>query len=299
MKTIKIEQLSKNYGDKLVLDKVSFEFKSGKILGIAGANGSGKTTLMSIISGLRRGTGGRICINGNDINSKKNNGKKLIGCLLENAGLYPNLTGYQNLDYFGTLIGKNQARNIVELTEKLMLQDFIDKKVKKYSLGMKQRLGLAVAMLGEPDFLILDEPTNGVDPEIIPKIRSLLKEYAKKDIGIMVSSHNLFELENICSRVLVLKSGKLIDEFILDEKESRAKVKNFVVSTSDNFKLKSYLTGQGYLFRDIEDAVLVMINSSSPSELIDELVGQGFQINSIAPYQQSLEHKFLNVVEED
>ncbi len=298
MKNIKIVELSKKYGDKIALNDISIELKSGEVLGIVGPNGSGKTTLMSIISGLRQSYDGEIFINGNNIKNKRNIGRKTIGCMLEAPGLYPNLTGYQNLDYFSSLIGKNQEKNIPYLVEKLMLNDFIDKKVKKYSLGMKQRLGLAIAMLGEPDFLILDEPTNGLDPEITPKIRDVIEEYSKKNIGIMVSSHNLSEIETICSRVLILKKGELIDEFMLNNAENKKENNNFIIETDDNVKLKTYLMNNGYLVSEIDDSLIVMLSNSDSSLLVNKLVKTGFKIYSISPYKQSLENRFLNVIEE-
>lgn len=299
MKSIKVANLTKKYGEKLALDDVSFQLKSGEVFGIVGPNASGKTTLMSIISGLTQIFDGEVLIDGVDIKEKNRQKRKIIGCLIEEPGLYPNLTGYQNLKYFSSLLGKDQENNISYLIEALMLKECVHKKVKKYSLGMKQRLGLAISALGEPDFLILDEPTNGLDPEIVPKIRAVINEYAKKNIGIMISSHNLSEIESICSSVLILKQGRVIDEFDINRAINQDKESNFILSSDNIREIKQYLLKKSYLVSELNNDLIVMLSNSNTSSLINELIGEGFKINSIAKYKQSLENRFLKAMEEE
>ncbi len=298
-KGIIVENLTKNFGTNIALQNVSFTLQPNDILGIVGPNGSGKTTLMNVISGLITDYRGKISIDGVDASKKRHSNKKILGCLIESPGLYPNLTGYQNLDYFSAFLGKNQNNNISYLIKELMLDSFIHKKVKSYSFGMKQRLGLAVAMMGEPDYLLLDEPTNGLDPEVIPEIRTIIRDLSKNhNCGVMISSHILSEIESICTKVLVLKRGVVVEILDLDNKDSSNKKCNFVISSKDILLIKEYLKKHDYLIRNYDDSIIVMIPDGDSSKLLRQLIKEGFSVDSIFPYQESLETKFLEVIKE-
>ncbi len=295
---IKITNLNKSYLDNNVLRGVNMELNRGEILGLVGTNGAGKTTLMSLILGLKKNYSGDIYIDGINIKDNKQKEKK-FGCLIEGPGLYPNLTGYENLQYFLSFIGEKQVNNIDYIIEKLKLGSFINKKVKKYSLGMKQRLAIGVGLLGEPDYLILDEPMSGIDAEVVPVIRNTLKELTtEKNIGIMVSSHVLSEIELLCDRVAILRDGIIIDNVYLNKK-GVANSNNYIISGSDIEGIRSYLISEGYLVREFKDDLLVMIPDGNSEGLLRKLFITGHSISSLIPYKEKLEDRFIKAIEEE
>lgn len=296
---IKITNLNKSYLDNNVLRGVNMELNRGEILGLVGTNGAGKTTLMSLILGLKKNYSGDIYIDGINIKDNKQKKEKKFGCLIEGPGLYPNLTGYENLQYFLSFIGEKQVNNIDYIIEKLKLGSFINKKVKKYSLGMKQRLAIGVGLLGEPDYLILDEPMSGIDTEVVPVIRNTLKELTtEKNIGIMVSSHVLSEIELLCDRVAILRDGIIIDNVYLNKK-GVANSNNYIISGSDIEGIRSYLISEGYLVREFKDDLLVMIPDGNSEGLLRKLFITGHSISSLIPYKEKLEDRFIKAIEEE
>lgn len=296
---IKISKLNKSYSDNHVLCGVDLELNRGEILGLVGTNGAGKTTLMSLILGLKKTYSGDIYIDGNNLKDNISRNKKKLGCLIESPGLYPNLTGYQNLQYFLSFIGDGQINNIDYIIEKLQLKNFINKKVKKYSIGMKQRLAIGVALLGEPDYLILDEPMSGVDAEIVPLLRNTLRELAQeKNIGIMISSHVLSEMELLCDRVVILKGGIIIENIDLNN-HGCVSANNYVISAHDIEGIKKYLDAEGYLVKKLGDSLIVMIPDGNSEDLIRQLFENGYSISSLMPYKEKLEDRFIRAIEED
>jgi len=194
---LKVNNVSKKAKDFQILNKVSFELGRGEIVGLIGPNGAGKTSIMKILVGLTRNYTGEV-----DLSSVRD-----IGCMIETPNFYPYSTGYQNLMYFAKLNGVGEQK-VQELLGLLGLEGAANKNVKAYSLGMRQRLGIAQALLKEPDVLILDEPTNGLDPEGIYEVREYIRKIAKeKNITVLISSHLLGELEKMCDRAIIIKKG--------------------------------------------------------------------------------------------
>lgn len=200
--------LTKKYGKKCVVDEISFHIKRGEIYGLIGENGAGKTTCMKMIAGLSNASFGQIIY-------KPQSGDVLrIGSLIENPGFYYNMTAYENLKCVGILTGRYDSDYIKYLLEAVSLHNVGKKKVGEFSLGMRQRLGVAIAIAGDPEFLILDEPINGLDPQGIVDIRNLIIRMNKeKNVTILMSSHILGELDKIVDTIGVIDNGKLIDEF--------------------------------------------------------------------------------------
>ena len=200
--------LTKKYGKKCVVDEISFHIKRGEIYGLIGENGAGKTTCMKMIAGLSNASFGQIIY-------KPQSGDVLrIGSLIENPGFYYNMTAYENLKCVGILTGRYDSDYIKYLLEAVSLHNGGKKKVGEFSLGMRQRLGVAIAIAGDPEFLILDEPINGLDPQGIVDIRNLIIRMNKeKNVTILMSSHILGELDKIVDTIGVIDNGKLIDEF--------------------------------------------------------------------------------------
>ena len=205
---ISVSELSKVYGERQAVSQASFDVPTGSICGFVGPNGSGKTTTMRMLLGLITPTHGTGTVLGEDIKQPE---KYLshVGAMIEGPAFYPALSGAENLRVLASIGGFNQKR-VATLLEQVGLGDRGDSKYKTYSLGMKQRLGIAAALLPHPKLLVLDEPTNGLDPSGIQEIRNLIKEMAKSGTSIFVSSHLLSELEMISDHLVMLREGKVI-----------------------------------------------------------------------------------------
>lgn len=205
-----VNNLSKKFKNFTAVDNISFQLHSGEILGFLGPNGAGKTTTIKMITGLVKSNSGSITINGYDINKDFEDAMSNVGAIVETPHLYENMTGYENIKFFSNLC-KNATKEHIEECIKLSgLKNRLNDKVKNYSLGMKQRLGLTIALLNNPKLLILDEPTNGLDPIGIKVLREFLKDLAhNKNLSILVSSHILTEMELLCDKVLIITNRKM------------------------------------------------------------------------------------------
>ncbi|MBQ6887855.1 MAG: ABC transporter ATP-binding protein [Lachnospiraceae bacterium] len=208
---LKTENLTKVYGKTKVVNVVSMHVKKGDIYGFIGKNGAGKTTFMRMITGMAAPTGGEIELFGkNDLEKQR----KRIGSLIENPGIYPNMTARENLEVVRRSFGITDKNAVDEMLEFVGLGGTDKKKVKNFSMGMKQRLGIAISLFRNPDFLILDEPINGLDPAGIKEIRDLLlKLNTERKITILISSHILGELSKVATRYGIIRDGSLVEEF--------------------------------------------------------------------------------------
>lgn len=209
-----VERLSKSLGGKPVIQDLSFSLERGKIYGFLGPNGSGKTTTIRMMVSLIKPDEGEVYIEGNSLSLNREQALEHVGAIVENPDLYAYLTGMQNLQHFADMsprpITKERMEEVVKLVD---LEHAIHKKVKSYSLGMKQRLGIAISILHRPSVLLLDEPTNGLDPQGIRDLRDYLRQLATKDeVTLLVSSHQLSEIEMLCDRAVIIKNGQLVDE---------------------------------------------------------------------------------------
>jgi ABC-2 type transport system ATP-binding protein len=205
------EGLTKRFGKREVVSNVSFEIASGEVFGFLGPNGAGKTTTIRMLVGLARPDHGRVRIAGYDIERDFAKAMSRVGCIVESTDLYPYLTGRENLLHFARMLPDGAQSRIPELAGLVALDERLDDRVATYSLGMRQRLGLAQALLGAPDLLILDEPANGLDPAGIREIRQLVRHLASDlGIAIFVSSHLLSEVEQMCDRVAIIHRGRTL-----------------------------------------------------------------------------------------
>lgn len=215
---IRIENLTKKIGRKIILHNLSFSVEKGKIVGIVGPNGAGKSTLIKTMLGLYRITKGNIYINDCSIKSDLEKALKDIGCIIENPDVYNNLSGRENIELYAELNNMNDQDFINRLINLVKLGNRINDKVKTYSLGMKQRLGIACALANKPKILVLDEPTNGLDPFGIKELRELLKLINQKtNITIILCSHILEEMEKVCDEIIMIDDGKFIDKVVVSE----------------------------------------------------------------------------------
>lgn len=240
-KVLEVSNLSKSFGKRKVLDNINLTIHEGDIVGLIGPNGAGKTTLIKTILSLYKYDSGNVKICGFDTKKDLENALSKTGSIIENPDMYLHLTGKKNLKITALINDIKDKEYIDEMVKFVGLDDRIDDKVKKYSLGMKQRLGLANALIKKPKLLILDEPTNGLDPRGIKELRVMLKKIStEQNMSILISSHILSEVENICDRVIIIDKGNIVSEFGIEE----AKYKN--ISLEDLFftKTESFESGE-------------------------------------------------------
>ncbi|MBW9157609.1 ABC transporter ATP-binding protein [Clostridium sp. FP2] len=293
---LKVNDVTKVYGKQTVLDNVNLSLEQGEIMGLVGPNGAGKTTLMKIITGLIKKYDGDVYIKDENIKSKKKHNTKQIGCVIETPGFYPDLTGYENLLFFAEISGLKDKNEINEIVKKLGIESYVNKKAKKYSLGMKQRLGVAQAVLTYPAILILDEPTNGLDPAIVPELRKFIKYIAKeKKTAVLISSHILSEIELMCDKVAFIQEGKIIKIESLKKSEKDTAVIAFVTSKLE--ELKSFFNDKKLNYKILgEDKLHVALNPNELENLVLSISKENIPIRSVFEVKESLEQKYLKTM---
>jgi ABC-2 type transport system ATP-binding protein len=207
------ENLAKKYGEREVVSDVSFVLHRGEVFGFLGPNGAGKTTTIRMLVGLVKPTRGRVLIEGRDLAEDFEGAMRRVGCIVETPDLYKFLSGRENLEHFARMVGDGAEGRIAELSALVKMEGRLDERVGTYSLGMRQRIGIAQALLADPAILILDEPTNGLDPAGIREMRVLIRHLAQdRGIAVFVSSHLLVEIERICDRVAIVQRGRSLAE---------------------------------------------------------------------------------------
>ena len=215
---LEINNLSKSFGKRKILNNIDLKLYEGDIIGLIGPNGAGKTTLIKTITSLYKIDKGSIKICNFDVKKELEEALSKIGCSIENPDLYKELTGRKNIEIIKMLNNIKDDDYIEKMIDFVKLRDRINDKVKKYSLGMKQRLALLCALIKKPKLLILDEPTNGLDPKGIKELREMIKKVSIEDnISVLISSHILKEIEAICDRIVIIKDGEIIKEFGIEE----------------------------------------------------------------------------------
>ncbi|MGL4451797.1 MAG: ABC transporter ATP-binding protein [Sarcina sp.] len=208
---LKTDKLTKKYGNKIILDNLKINIPRGSIYGLIGKNGAGKTTLMRIVSGLTNPTSGSYELN---LKNSINNNLKKVGILIENPGLYVEMSATENINYFKLLFGVKDKEDTDELLRVVGLENCGKKKVANFSLGMKQRLGIAISLIGNPELIILDEPINGLDAQGVIEIRNIIKRLnSQKGVTVIISSHILSELSKLATNYGIINEGQVIEEF--------------------------------------------------------------------------------------
>ena len=290
MEILKIKNLNKSFGKKKILKNVSFNVNEGDILGFIGPNGAGKTTTIKMILGLQSINSGTVTINGYDIKKNFEKAIEKVGTIVENPDLYMYLSGYDNLKLISNLYKNVDKKRIEEVIKIVKLETRINDKVSKYSLGMRQRLGIAQALLHKPNLLILDEPTNGLDPEGIKELRDIIKRLATKEkVGVVISSHNLSELESFCNKIVIIKNGEIV------ETNELKKVKNieesYIFEVDEISKISKILEEKIEKIND--NSFKIHTNKKSIPEIIKKLIENGVKIYTVKEEEISLEDAFL------
>lgn len=296
---LEVRHLTKVIGKKKIVDNLSLQVDPGEVFGFLGPNGAGKTTTIRMIVGLIGITAGEVLING--INLKKNFEKALshVGGIVENPEMYKFLTGYQNLIHYWRMTQGVPKTRIDEVVRQVGLENRIHHKVKTYSLGMRQRLGLAQALLHSPSLLILDEPTNGLDPAGIREFREHLRRLAREEnIAVLVSSHILSEMEQMCDRIAVIQHGKLIDVKQVRMFVGAAQEQQMVLFTVDPISQARKCLQPALNNRPLEvtpEGIQVTTTWDEIPILNARLVEAGVRVFSIRPATRTLEDEFLEL----
>ena len=291
---LETDGLTKIYGKHKAADCLSIHVRKGAIYGLIGRNGAGKTTFMKMIAGLSNPTSGSYTINGHSGNDLKDV-RKLIGCHIEAPGLYPNMTAYQNLKCKCIQCGIKGNEQINDLLALVGLSDTGKKKAGKFSLGMKQRLGIAMALVGSPDLLVLDEPINGLDPQGIHEIRETILKLNNRGITIMVSSHILDELSKIATDYGIIHEGLLLEEITAEDLLTNCKDK-VIIRTAETQKAANILETSGITDLTLNENIIEINGHITETGRINSaLVGAGITVDEIYVQSESLEEHYLKL----
>lgn len=296
---LEIKNVSKSFWRTKIIDNLTFSVNSGEIFGFLGPNGAGKTTTMKMVLGLIPFSEGDICINGYSIKKDFEKAMQNVGGIIENPDLYEYMTGYENLKLVARIY-KVDKKRIDEIVDIVGLKEKIKLKVKKYSLGMKQRMSVALALIRNPKLLVLDEPTNGLDPVAIHELRDLLKDLAhNRGVCVFVSSHLLSEVELMCDRVGILDKGRLIKiedlKNIIEIKDKNDNEAIYKIITNDNKRAKDILVNNGYSVKDEKEALEVSIKKDKIDLLINIMLSNGITVYEFSIKKATLEEEYLNV----
>lgn len=294
---IEIKNLTKIVGNHKVIKNLNLEVNKGEVFGLLGPNGAGKTTIIRMIVGLVRSTSGEIILNKKHITTEFEEAIRDIGAIVETPDLYKYLSGYKNLELFSRMYSKLPKNCIQEAVKLVGLDNRIHDKVKTYSLGMRQRLGIALALLHKPKILILDEPTNGLDPEGIHEMRTYLKKLAiEEGVTIIVSSHLLSEMELMCDRFAILKQGELINIYSMNGKSAQSRY-FYNMGNCENISKASVLLRERGLSFDVEgNGVYVNVKREEIPTINEIFFSEGIEVFEIIEQRKTLEEHYLSLV---
>ncbi|PHB20157.1 ABC transporter ATP-binding protein [Bacillus pseudomycoides] len=289
---VRVEQLTKRIGSKTLVENISFEVKKGEVVGLLGPNGAGKTTLMRMMVGMIRMTEGEVWIDGQSVKQQFESTAAKIGAVIENPEFYPFLSGYENLTYFGRMNSNVTEDRIDEVVQLLGMGQVIDRKVKAYSHGMRQRLGIAQALIHNPDVLILDEPTNGLDPNGIHEMRMYIKKIAhEQGKAVLVSSHLLSEVELMCDRVIIIQHGEYVTTQSI-QRDGSLEMETIHIRVDDVKRAADLLTYDAVI--QDNELILTVENEEIPN-VIRTLTEKSIRIYRVYEERKTLEEKFLEL----
>lgn len=284
-RVIKVRNVSKIINKRKILDNINFDIYEGEIVGLVGKNGAGKSTLLKIMTGLYSYDEGEILYYNYNLKTDYEKAMSIVGTLIESPDMYNNLTGKKNLELFKLMFKGVDEGTIEEIVHIVEMEKYLGKKFKTYSLGMKERLGIASSLINKPKILILDEPTNGLDREGIKKIMKTLKEL--KDTTIIISSHMLNDIEELCNKIIFINDGK-IDSIKIKQNDSK---KNIIFEVDDFSKakllMKDYCVNENLEVYESDDMI---------SKLNKELVLNNINVYRISEATNSLEKDFFKMI---
>ncbi|MEK4059299.1 MULTISPECIES: ABC transporter ATP-binding protein [Paenibacillus] len=308
---LSVEGVRKKIGRKWIIDDVTFDVKQGEIFGFLGPNGAGKTTTIRMLVDLIRPSEGKITVCGYNVNREPEKALQYVGSIVENPEVYTYLTGWENLQHFARMQpGVDKAR-IAEVVDIVRLDQRIHDKVSTYSLGMRQRLGIAQALLGRPRLLILDEPTNGLDPKGIKELREFIRELAAEGLAVFVSSHLLSEIQLLCDRVAIISKGRVLavggvnelvarnSPYVLWDLEPLNRARTILAGRPDIKLLEldevtlddSVIAGMG------ANSLITVMDEDLIPEIVAVLVTAEVEVSAVHKINPTLEQLFLKLTE--
>jgi ABC-type multidrug transport system ATPase subunit len=293
------EGLSKRYGRITAVDDISLRLFLGEVFSLLGPNGSGKSTTVGMLLGLVRPTKGRVLAFGSDMALHPWPALRRMAAVVETPAFYPYLSGYDNLRTLATMLGNVPAGRIEEMLDLVGLSERARDKCKTYSLGMKQRLGIASTLLRDPDLIILDEPTNGLDPAGTAEVRELIPRLARQGRCVLLCSHLLHEVQQVSDRVGILKKGRLVAQGSVGELLGRGQTLR--LKADDNAALERALAGLNWVSRveSVDGFLRVAVPAERSAELNRALAAQGVYLSELAPWETDLESVFLELTDEE
>lgn len=290
---VEVKDISKTYGKKPAIKDVSFKVKKGEILGLVGPNGAGKTTTIKLMLGLQSIDSGEVYLNGKNIKTDFKDAIRKVGAIIENPDHYMYLSGWDNLMLVKNTYKDVTYEDVAAVVKIVKLESRIHDKVKKYSLGMRQRLGIAKAILSKPNLLILDEPTNGLDPEGIKELRELIKTLAKNDMAVIVSSHNLRELETFITDVCIIQNGVIKETTSLKNFKQQSGEITYLFEVDKTKNIKK-------IYKDAtivdEDTFELTLDQGKLNEILETLIKEKVKIFEVRAKEKSLEDIFLKKI---
>ncbi|MDD5698286.1 MAG: ABC transporter ATP-binding protein [Victivallaceae bacterium] len=294
--------LSKRFGRKTAVDQVSFEVDAGDVLGMIGLNGAGKTTLLKMITGLIWPDSGTATICGYDVHRRHRQAMANLGAIIEWPAFHDELTARKNLEILSGGRGKEYQRKLAEIADFIDIKGYLDRKVGGFSTGMKQRLGIALALLPDSRFIILDEPTNGLDPGGIIEIRSIIRDYNRQfGTTILMTSHMLGEIEQVCSKIIIINEGQIIAAGKMAELlENNTCIEIIPDRISESIILLHAAAAAGELpisfVRDCRDKLKVEVTTPCAGEINALLVKNGIMVSSLSTKRRDLESFFMEKI---
>ena len=292
-----INHLIKTFGKRRVVDDVSFSVQSGEVFGFLGPNGAGKTTTIKMVMGFLFPDSGDISICGYSLKHKYEKAMAHIGGIVENPEMFKEFSGRKNIEMYARIHGNIKKERIDEVIELVGMTARANEKIKKYSLGMKQRICLAQSLVHSPQVLILDEPTNGLDPAGIKELREILKKLAhEKGVAVLVSSHQLSEMQLMCDRVGIINHGQLLGVKSVHDLTQTAQGERHRFRVGDAKKAKAILSEyQDKIIETAEHVLILQITEDKVPAITALLAGAGVPIYGIEKVEQSLEDAFMNI----
>ncbi|UHA73033.1 ABC transporter ATP-binding protein [Paenibacillus sp. 481] len=308
---LSVQQVKKNIGPKTIVKDVTFDVRAGEIFGFLGPNGAGKTTTIRMLVDLIKPTAGRIQVCGFDVNREPEKALRYVGSIVENPEMYSFLTGWENLEHFARMIPGIGDQRIEEVVDIVGMSQRIHDKVKTYSLGMRQRLGIAQALLAKPALLILDEPTNGLDPLGIKELRAFIRMLADSGMAVFVSSHLLSEIQLMCDRVAIISHGEVlavgdVKQLLTDRKPyiiwqaQPAKTTRDVLAANGDVRFidrADALIDESVLVGLPDYALLTEMSAERIPHLNRKLMEAGIEVEAIQRVMPTLEQLFLEITE--
>jgi ABC-2 type transport system ATP-binding protein len=295
---LSVENVTKSIGTKTIIQEASFEVESGKITGLLGPNGAGKTTIIRMLVGLMRHDQGNIRIMNYSISKDFTQAMEHVGAIVENPEFYNYMTGMENLKQYARMAKKDISENYLnEVIKSVHMENHIDQKVKTYSLGMRQRLGVAQAIIHTPDLLILDEPMNGLDPKGMREFRDMLATLKQQGVGILISSHLLSDMELICDNLIIVQKGEITYVGPMERTDEETKL-IVLLETEDNAAALQWLTKQQFTATLETRYLKIELEEDKRTEIIAGLVEAAIGVKEFKVQEQTLEENFLRWTEE-